>query len=393
MDRCSPTIPVIVLLAAAFAAAPAPCLAAPATPTPETSAQPPASAGKGLDLSEWLLDRKGFLPVPIVITEPAVGYGGGLAFLFFRESIREAAEAKRAGRHAAPPDIYGAAIAATENGTKFGGAGAMISFKDDRWRYRGGVGNADANLTFYGLGGDLGTGDASIEFNLDGWISSQQALYRFGDTSHFAALRWVYLDMQSRFDDDQAQPILPEDARAARDSGLGASWEYDSRDTIFTPSRGLLAAVDTLFYAPSLGGENSFQTCRAHLFAYIPAGKRLVVGARVDGRVARGDVPFYQEPFIDLRGIPALRYQDDHVAVIEAEMRWNVTARWAAVGFAGIGRAWGRGTGFDEAGTPDAQGVGFRYLIASRLGMYTGVDYARGPEDHAWYLQVGTAWR
>jgi hypothetical protein len=43
-----------------------------------------------LDASEWLLERKGFLPVPILITEPAVGYGVGAALLFFRESIGEA---------------------------------------------------------------------------------------------------------------------------------------------------------------------------------------------------------------------------------------------------------------------------------------------------------------
>ena len=29
------------------------------------------------DLSEWLLDRKGVLPVPLLITEPALGLGGG----------------------------------------------------------------------------------------------------------------------------------------------------------------------------------------------------------------------------------------------------------------------------------------------------------------------------
>jgi hypothetical protein len=32
-----------------------------------------------LDISNWLIERKGFLPVPIVITEPAVGLGGGVA--------------------------------------------------------------------------------------------------------------------------------------------------------------------------------------------------------------------------------------------------------------------------------------------------------------------------
>ena len=41
------------------------------------------------DASEWLLEKKGFLPVPILITEPAIGYGGGAALLWFRESLGE----------------------------------------------------------------------------------------------------------------------------------------------------------------------------------------------------------------------------------------------------------------------------------------------------------------
>ena len=88
----------------------------------------------GVDLSEWLLDRKGFLPAPIVITEPAVGYGGGLALAFFRESIAEAVARSEAAGHLQPPDIFGGAFAATENGTKFAGAGAMLTFGDDEFR-------------------------------------------------------------------------------------------------------------------------------------------------------------------------------------------------------------------------------------------------------------------
>ena len=40
-----------------------------------------------LDASQWILENSaGFMPVPIVITEPAVGVGGGAALLFFSES-------------------------------------------------------------------------------------------------------------------------------------------------------------------------------------------------------------------------------------------------------------------------------------------------------------------
>lgn len=41
------------------------------------------------DASDWLLHQRGFLPVPIIVTEPAVGYGGGAALLFFHQSMDE----------------------------------------------------------------------------------------------------------------------------------------------------------------------------------------------------------------------------------------------------------------------------------------------------------------
>ena len=344
------------------------------------------------DASEWLLDRKGFLPVPIVITEPAVGYGGGVALVFFRESMRDVA-VKAKGGHVTPPDIYGAGYAWTENGTQGGGAAAMLTFKDDRWRYRGGVGKADVHLDFYGIGGDLGTGDLKIGYELEGWASSQQVLRRLGDSSQWLALRWLFLDLDSRFDSDRQQPVLQDPSLSAKNSGLGLAWEWDTRDSIFTPSRGFIAAVETLFYDPDWGSDDTFQAYRARVFAYFPFAERFVLGVRVDGRTAQGDVPFYQLPFIDLRGIPAARYQDENTAVVEAELRWNLTPRWSAIGFLGAGRAWGEQDDFDEASTRVAKGGGFRYLIARRLGLYVGADYGWGPDDDAFYLQVGNGWR
>ena len=84
-----------------------------------------------LDVSDWLVDRKGFLPIPIVITEPAVGYGGGLALMFVRNSMRESAEKSKATGHQTPPDIFVLGAAATENGTKFAFGGGMATFGDD----------------------------------------------------------------------------------------------------------------------------------------------------------------------------------------------------------------------------------------------------------------------
>ena len=346
-----------------------------------------------LDMSEFVIDYKGFLPVPLIITEPAVGYGGGLGLMFVRNSLRErVAEGKQTG-HVTPPDVFGVAFAATENGTKFAAAGGMFSFgEQDRWRYRGGIARVDANLDFYGSGGNLGTGDQSIGFNLDGWASSQQVLLRLGDTSHFLALRWIYLDLAVTFDPTRPPPEVALRPRELRSSGIGPSLEHDSRDNIFTPSRGTHAALDALFYSPEIGSDEKFQTYRAHVFNFQPLGKTLVLGSRLDARAARGDVPFYQLPFIDLRGVPKGRYQDQNVSALEAELRWAVTPRWSLIGFVGAGKAWGT-ENFAGANTVGAAGAGLRYLIARRLGLHMGVDVARGPEETAFYIQVGSAWR
>ena len=346
-----------------------------------------------LDASEWLLERKGFLPVPILITEPAVGYGAGAALLFFRESIGEAVARASASDRLTPPDIYGVALAATENGTKVGGAFGMVTFGEQRWRYRGGIARPDVNLDFYGTNGSDSTSDLKIGYNVEGWISTQQIMRRLGESENFIGGRWIYLDLDTRFDASQPAPTLAPGGSAVRSSGLGVTFEHDSRDNFFTPSSGWKGYLESMFYSPDIGSDNKYETYRAYAFGYLPFQKNLVLGGRLDGRAARGDVPFYQLPFIDLRGIPAARYQDENAGVAELELRWNATPRWALIGFLGAGRAWGSRTGFDDANTVTAWGAGFRYLVARRLGIYMGVDLAKGPEETAIYVQAGSAWR
>jgi len=377
---------VLLLLAGqAFAQAPAP---APEKKSPFVDPQD----GK-LDASEWLLDKKGFLPVPIIITEPAVGYGAGAALVFFRESIGEAAERSKASGRLTPPDLYGVVFAVTENGTKAGGAFGMVTFGEQNWRWRGGVARPNANLDFYGTSGSDSPQDAKLGYNLDGWISSQQVMRRLGESENFIGARWIWLDLDTRFDPVGAASALPPLQGTVRSSGVGPLFEHDSRDNIFTPSRGWKGYLEALFYSPDIGSDNKYEAYRAYAFGYVPLSKEFVLGGRIDGRAARGDVPFYQLPYIELRGIPVARYQDENAGVAEVELRWNVTPRWALVGFTGAGRAWGFTTTFKEADTVASWGAGFRYLVARRLGIYAGLDVAKGPEDTAIYIQVGSAWR
>ena len=347
------------------------------------------------DASEYLLDHRGALPVPIIITEPAVGYGGGLALAFFSESIRDVAQrAAATGGRLVPPNIYAFAAAGTENGTKFAGAAARMSFDQGRWLYRGAVGAPDANLDFYGIGGKLGRpGIEKIGYNLKGAIVIQEANRRLGTSDHFLGARIFYLDIQTRLSASLEDAELTPREIAKRSTELGLRWAYDSRDNIFATKHGTDAAFDSMFSIPSMSSDNKFQTYRAHVFHYLQPTEQTVLGFRIDGRTARGDVPFYQLPFIDMRGIPAARYQDESTGILETEGRYYVTPRWIAVAFVGAGRAWGRKESFSDSGTQVTKGVGFRYLLARRLGLAAGIDVAWGPEKTAWYLSFGNSWR
>lgn len=342
-----------------------------------------------LDMSGWLLKHKGALLVPIIITEPAVGDGGGVAAVWFHPP-RQSQESRDRGERL-PPDIYGIGAFKTENGTWGTGLGGSFHFKDDRWRYAGLVGKASFNLDFYTQGRLLGP--RKIGYNLDGVFSYQQVSRRLGHSDLFVSARWIYMDIDSRLNLESDNAYFKPRDFAKRASGLGLGLSYDSRDNTLTPSRGWLWRLEGTAYAPAFGSDNAFQAYRAHVYGYFRLADAWVLGTRADYRAVRGNTPFYQMPSIDLRGIAYGRYQDTNVGMLEAELRWNLAPRWALLGFGGTGKAWGRSDSFGDASSHTAEGVGFRYLIARALGLYVGLDWAWSEGDHAYYIQVGSAWR
>jgi hypothetical protein len=80
------------------------------------------------------------------------------------------------------------------------------------------------------------------------------------------------------------------------------------------------------------------------------------------------------------------------VGVAEAELSWNYTSRWSLIGFGGAGRTSGI-SDRDDMTNVYSKGLGLRYFIARRFGLHAGFDIARGPEDTAFYIQFGHAWR
>ena len=104
-------------------------------------------------------------------------------------------------------------------------------------------------------------------------------------------------------------------------------------------------------------------------------------------------MPFYLRPYISLRGVPAMRYQGDHAAQVEAEVRWQFWRRFSVLGFAGTGATRNGDSRNRAEQNATTGGFGFRYEIARKYGIHMGIDAAYGgPGGPTYYVQVGSAW-
>lgn len=110
---------------------------------------------------------------------------------------------------------------------------------------------------------------------------------------------------------------------------------------------------------------------------------------RVNTINTAGNVPFYARPFVQMRGIAALRNQGDNVALGEVQVGYNIDTRFQIIGFTGSGTAYDHDV--RKLKWNNTIGMGFRYTIARQLGIKAGVDISRSETDSAIQIKFGTA--
>tara|TARA_R110000751_G_scaffold111977_4_gene210685 strand:- start:2039 stop:3223 length:1185 start_codon:yes stop_codon:yes gene_type:complete len=362
---------------------------------PEDGALDPGSY-----LDRWNLP---FIPVPKIITEPAVGTGLGLAMVFFHESDEQKAE--KNDDKLVPENISLAGLAFTSNGSRGYGLAHLGFWRDDSIRYRGFLAYSDFNIDFYSFAGlPLSNG---VGLNIRGPVMLQDLKLRVPGTPWFLGVKQLYRKVSLSLEDEipLPNPALQQKVNdylnrhlgeKGTTSGLGLVAEFDSRDSPIDPQRGFNYGAQYMRFDDALGSDYDYASYRIKGLNYWVLSPALDLGVRLqyDGISVNDDVllPPYIPPSINLRGIPASRYQGNAVAVTEAELTWKVKPRWRLKGFVGTGRAADKFNELGEADAANSIGGGFRYMVAERYGFAMGVDVARGPEESAVYIQAGSTW-
>lgn len=331
-----------------------------------------------LDASEFL-ENGGFIPLPIIITEPAVGGGLGIAAAFIKNP--------EPGSGNDPRRSFLGYIR-TQNGSSAGFGGQFGSAFGGNLKYDVILGAGSINLDYFPTGLPQG-----ISFNNEATFFLGSARYRLGQSNWFLGPSVTAINTSVSPNLNGGPTLPPALAVDLELNALGLGLHFDNRDNSFTPNSGTNVVLDARRYDDAFGSDADFSVFDAFAAHFWEFGKGWNLAGMAQFNATRGDTPFFMEPSIAIRGVPFNRYQGDRVLSTEIELRKRMTPRWGAVGFAGYGKSTARGQSQLQA-DHDAWGVGagVRYRIARKLGLDFGLDVARGPEDTVVYIQFGHAW-
>jgi len=341
------------------------------------------STDNAYDISDWLIRKEGFLIMPVIITEPAVGYGAAAAAIFFHSSYTA---------KSGPPSMTGVMGGGTQNGTWMAGVFHAGYWHQDRLRYTGALLRTNANIGFYGSGG-LGILEGeSVNLNLNAWILFQQLKSRLGESGFFLGGKYMLLDTDNTFEIPVDLPEYEGTEFSSTLSEASILVNYDTRDNVFTPSKGFFIQFSGTYSDTWMGSDALYGRIALEAIGFFKATNKVGVGLRYASNYSLGDVPFYARPMINMRGVPLMKYQGKNTTLMETEVSWDVYKRWSLIGFAGIGNAYSSISDFDEGKSVRTVGSGFRYLLARKFGAKMGMDFAASQDDFAFYLVFGSAW-
>lgn len=340
-----------------------------------------------LDMSSFLIDFHGFIPIPQLITQPALGHIGIMFTPVFIQPNKHPVKGKYT-----PPDITAAFIGITANKTWGFGAIRTASLPKQHLKYRVGAAYGDVNMDFYRTLPVLGEQEFAFNFHMSAIFGV--LLRQIGETDLYAGLEYIYLHnkVYPQFESETFPDFAQQLDLSNNISSVGVNIDFDKRDNVFTPDKGLYITSDFRTSAPWIGSDYNFHNFHFGAFQYFQTTHHWVSGFRFETLLQFGDAPFYLMPSVALRGVPMARYQGNQTYVIETEQRYDFSLRWSALVFGGLAKAPTKEIDFSEAKLVHNYGTGFRYLIARKFKLRTGIDVAWSNEDFGWYIVFGSMW-
>lgn len=182
-------------------------------------------------------------------------------------------------------------------------------------------------------------------------------------------------------------------------TGIGPSFQFDSRNNVLYPSSGVLANAEITFYSNAFGGDYQYTNYVIDLRKYLSLkNEKNILAFQAVGNFTTGnDIPFYKLQKVGgdsrLRGIENSNlYIDKQSFWMQAEYRRELFWRFGGVAFAGFGDVAPALDQFRFNELKYVMGLGGRFqaMKDEKLNVRLDAGIGRGGQ-YAFYLSVKEA--
>ena len=164
--------------------------------------------------------------------------------------------------------------------------------------------------------------------------------------------------------------------------GVGVAVNYDTRDNLTAPRKGVLLSLEQKFFPRVLfNGNHGFSLTEFSGNIYFPAWKNSTIAARLHGRFTYGNPPWCMLSSVGgsytMRGYYENRYRDKNAIDFTVELRQKIWRRWGVVAWGGVGSVFrSKGIHFKEL-LPNA-GIGIRWEFKKNVNVRLDYGFGRG---------------
>jgi len=178
-------------------------------------------------------------------------------------------------------------------------------------------------------------------------------------------------------------------------SGFGVSLDWDTRDGVLYPRKGVFFQLAADTCGAMTGSDFTFTSLKLDCREYFLVAPDQVLALQAYFRSNSGQVPFHKLALLGgeslMRGYYKGRFRDKAILAVQAEYRVMVTKRIGVVGFAGLADVFPTFSEFNLKTIKYSVGTGVRYMVNKREGTTLRMDMAWGRASFGLYFTAQEA--
>ena len=256
-------------------------------------------------------------------------------------------------------------------------------FKEEKWFSNGSLSYSSYPDFYYGIGSHTPASNEFLYYS-NRWILGINILKNIGKKFFLGPdLRYISYSNVSY----TGQNVYPELANQAT-FGAGVTFLKDSRDNLFTPTKGFYFKLNTGY---NFSKSNYLKTT-LDMRVYKTWKGKYTWANRLINEFNSGIIPFYDYAFMGgdkfVRGYKYGRYRDKNLTSLQTELRLPVFWRFGAAVFSGLSNLYS--DNFRLNNSKYNYGLGLRFLVDKSERTNLRMDYAIGEDGNdSFYISFG----